>query len=92
MRCAENCCNFVHFSLDNHRFVGYTESMDDPQIMELTSQWLKGKGESETVILKILTLPNPCVVASKITCKLCRLSFEDADRFIRQLAVTVAES
>lgn len=60
--------------------------MDDQQISTLTLQWLNGN--REVISLEILALPNPAIVASKIVRKLCRISFEDADRFIRILEAT----
>ncbi|KKK92405.1 hypothetical protein LCGC14_2703280, partial [marine sediment metagenome] len=60
--------------------------MEDQRINELATQWLNGN--RETTSLEILALPNPAIVASKIVRKLCRMSFEDADRFIRILEAT----
>ena len=61
--------------------------MDDQRINEMTLQWLNGNREA--VSLEILACPNPAIVASKVTRKLCRMSFDDADRFIRILEATI---
>lgn len=60
--------------------------MNDQQINEMMTSWLEGNREA--VSLKILACRTPAIVAAKITRKLCRMSFDDAVRFIRILEAT----
>jgi len=59
----------------------------DKQAREYATSYIQGNRKS--VCLEILNGPNPAIMASLVTRKLCRQHFGTADEFIRILAAQV---
>lgn len=55
----------------------------DEKAEAFTTSYINGNRTS--VCRDVLASPNPAIMASLVTRKLCRLSFDDADTFIRIL-------